>query len=299
MTDKEKIIEHINKIEQFARKEGNEWLLMELDRRFGANEKVDEIYEYCIEKKNRIQAEQFYAGFPISDIIKGLQDDFVKMEFFHRKDSFDEFSMAVYQQIERITNCVCRDDKLNESYIKLIGHPAYIISQQMSDGTWSDDLSNRNTTSTYTIADLLFGKKAFEKSKSQLSAQYAVDKMYCVLYFLCYQAKLKLQDYNYFIYYKDILNAIYQFRNLNHRGSEINEYQKDIIDKIRPHQGKYYFKFMQALLFYVEGTTKGLLELDTLYRYAQSQNSIEVKEKLPGLKIVGKIDLKDEKNRKK
>lgn len=35
MVDKEKILEHINNIEHFAQKEGNEWLLLELKKRFG------------------------------------------------------------------------------------------------------------------------------------------------------------------------------------------------------------------------------------------------------------------------
>ncbi|MBO4751253.1 MAG: hypothetical protein J5526_00690 [Bacteroidales bacterium] len=35
MTDREKIIEHINKIDQFSRQPGNEWLLAELRSRFG------------------------------------------------------------------------------------------------------------------------------------------------------------------------------------------------------------------------------------------------------------------------
>ena len=70
--------------------------------------------------------------------------------------------------------------------------------------------------------------------------------------------------------------------------------QKEIIDKIRPQQGVYYFKFMQALLFYVEGVTKGLSSLDELYNYAQSQKRIDVTE----LNVMGKIEL-SEKDKKR
>lgn len=38
MTDREKIIEHINRIDQLSRQPGNEWLLSELRRRFGNHE---------------------------------------------------------------------------------------------------------------------------------------------------------------------------------------------------------------------------------------------------------------------
>ena len=92
-------------------------------------------------------------------------------------------------------------------------------------------------------------------------------------------------------------NAIYQFRNLNHRGNDTNEYQKAIIDKIRPQQGIYYYKFMQALLFYVEGVVKGLSSLDELYNYAISQSKIEVK--MEGPKVLGKIELPEVKKKHK
>ncbi len=296
MSDNRKaILEHIVKIEQYARKEGNEWLLAELERRFGSGEKIDEIYEYCIEKNIREQAEQFYKDFPIKEIVPGLVEDFVQMEFFHRKNSFDDFSLALYQQIERITNSVCSIGKLNESVSKLMGHPAYVKSFQKADGSWATPtISDRMSTSSYQIAKLLFGKKAPEKSLSNLSAQWAVDKIYCILYFLCYQGKLISQEYHQFVEYKNIFEAIYQFRNLNHRGSVLSDNQKEVIYSIRPQQGIYYFKFMQTLLFYVEGVSKGLKNLDELYKYAQTQTRISVTE----LNIKGKIELSEEdKNR--
>ena len=268
MTEQErkKVIEHIDKIERYARTPGNEWLLAELGKRFSyGSDKIDDIYEYCIEKVLQDQAKRFYEAFPIECIRDGLQEDFVRMESFRRKNAFNDFAMAVYQQIEQITNKVCSIPNLNESVEKLMGHPAY-VRKENGEPTISD-----RPTSTYSIAKLLFIDKACEKSKSNLSALYAVDKIYCVLYFLCYQAKLKSQEFQQFVEYKNIYNAIYQFRNLNHRGSELNNYQKDIIDKIQPQQGIYYFKFMQALLFYVEGVSKGFSEINTLYEYAQKE----------------------------
>ena len=104
---------------------------------------------------------------------------------------------------------------------------------------------------------------------------------------MCYQAKLKSQEYNQFNEYKYLYKAIYQFRNLNHRGSVLTDDQKEIIDRIRPQQGVYYFKFMQALLFYVEGVAVGLAHLDELYNYAKDQKKIAVSP----FNVLGKIDL--------
>ncbi len=288
MTDRDKIIEHINKIEQYSRKPGNEWLLAELVSKFGGGGKIDAIYEYCIERVAREQANQFYKDFPIKQIIPTLEEDFVKMEFYHRKNAFNDFAFAIYQQIEGITNVVCKDPKLNEVVSRLMGHPAYVRSVQKSDGTWTEaTISDRNGTSSFQIAKLLFGKDARAKSNCQLASHWAVDKIYIVLYFLCYQAMLKSQEYHQFNEYKEMYNAIYQFRNLNHRGGEPNDVQKSIINSIRPHQGIYYFKFMQALLFFVEGVPKGLAVLDKLYDYAISQKRILVND----IKPLGKIDL--------
>lgn len=300
MDNREAIIKTIDKIAQLSKQPGNKWLLEEFFKRFGleetgGNSKLDEIYEYCIEKVIKEQAKGFYKDISFKDIEPQLEFDFVRMERARRRNDFDEFAMAIYQQIERITNVVCSNKKLNESVSKLMGHPAYVNSVVQKNGTWSTpSISDRNTTSSYQIAKLLFGKSAPEKALSNLSAQWAVDKIYCVLYFLCYQAKLKSHEYSQFTEYKYIYNAIYQFRNLNHRSSVMKDEQKEIIDRIRPQQGVYYFKFMQALLFYVEGVTKGLSSLDELYNYAQSQKRIDVTE----LNVLGKIEL-SEKDKKR
>lgn len=280
MVDKEKILEHINKIEVLARRKENQWLLEELEYRFGCGEKIDSIYEYCIKKVIQEQAKEFYKDFPLKELIPGLESDFVKMESCRRKGSFDEFSMSVYQQIERITNTVCTKPKLSESVSKLMGHPAYVSSTQSKDGTWPEITFSDRKSSSLTIARVVFWKNVYEKSQKTLAEQKAVDRINCVLYFLCYQAKLKSQDFLQFKEYKETYNAIYQFRNLNHRAAQLSDGQKLVIDKIRPQQGVYYFKFMQALLFYVEGVTKGLAELDNLYDYAQNQDKKEVKPEL-------------------
>lgn len=300
MDNREAIIKTIDKIAQLSKQPGNEWLFKEFFKHYCpeetiGNTKLDEIYEYCIEKVLKEQAKGFYKDTLFKEIEPQLEFDFVRMERARRRNDFDEFAMAVYQQIERITNTVCSNQKLNESVSKLMGHPAYVNSIVQKDGTWSaPTISDRNTTSSYQIARLLFGKSAPEKALSNLSAQWAVDKIYCVLYFLCYQAKLKSQEYNQFVEYKKIYNAIYQFRNLNHRGSVLKDDQKEIIDNIRPQQGVYYFKFMQALLFYVEGVANGLANLDELYNYSLSQKKISV----TALNVLGKIEL-SEKDKKR
>lgn len=50
-----------------------------------SDERLNQIYEYCIEKILRKQAEEFYKDFPITSIVPTLVEDFVRMESFRRK----------------------------------------------------------------------------------------------------------------------------------------------------------------------------------------------------------------------
>lgn len=80
------------------------------------DERLNQIYEYCIEKIIRKQAEDFYKDFPITSIVSTLIDDYVRMESFRRKDNFGDFCLALYQQIENITNKICESSVLCRSY---------------------------------------------------------------------------------------------------------------------------------------------------------------------------------------
>ena len=93
-----------------------------------SNPKIDEIYELCIEKIARQQAEGVYAKFPIKELIPGLVDDYVRMESFRRKDNFGDFCLALYQQIERITNSLY-SQLSNCTFLDAIAQqPAYATS---------------------------------------------------------------------------------------------------------------------------------------------------------------------------
>lgn len=76
-------------------------------------ERIAQIYEYCIEKVIRSQAIDFYKDFPLKSIIPTIVEDFVRMETFRRKDNFGDFCLSLYQQIECITNKLCTNPSLS------------------------------------------------------------------------------------------------------------------------------------------------------------------------------------------
>jgi hypothetical protein len=244
------------------------------------DDRINQIFEYCIEDIIRKQAEEFYAGFPILSIVTGLQDDYVRMESFRRKDSFPDFCIALYQQIEWITNKLCEQPKLNEIAEKMWGYCAYVKEQS---GT--TDFRKRND-SDWTIAKLIFGSKAAEKSKVSLQAQYAIDKVYSVIYFVGYKSAMLSSDYKGFVEIKNLMSDIYQCRNMNHRGNKQTEWEEKTLNRILPLKSYYYFRFMGALAQYVNYVKNGYSCIDEIYDYCKTLDKKPIR---IGPNIVDKI----------
>ena len=257
------------------------------------DERINQIYEYCIEKIIRKQAEDFYKDFPLKSIVPNLIEDFVRMEFFRRKDCFGDFCLSMYQQIEGMTNKICESKALTEITEKMWSSPAYVKMQQ--DSTIS---INNRSESNYNIAMLVFPGQnkttgrpySVEKSKVTLQAQYAGDKMRIVAYFLGYKAMMKASEYDGYVEFTGLLNSIYQCRNMNHRGNTLNQWEKEAQERILPLKSFYYFKFMGVLAQYVDYIKNGIPIIPSIEEYTKTLE----KKAVTGLNVVGKIDLKDD-----
>lgn len=258
-------------------------------------QRLDQIYEFCIEKVVRKQATEFYKDFPISSIVDSLIEDYCRMELFRRKDNFGDFCLAVYQQIECISNKVCVNTALNEIAEKMWGYPAYVKSGKGITPT----IDNRIEID-YTIASLVFpgtNKKtglphAIEKSKIALQSQFARDKIRAIVYFLGYKCLMKSSDYERFVEFTDLLCDVYECRNTNHRGSELMPWEQEILDRVLSHKSVYYFKFIAALtqfVLYVKETWNCLPSIAESIRKISSK-----KVELGKPKVVGKIDIIDD-----
>ena len=259
------------------------------------NEKIDHIYEYCIEEVVRKQAEEFYADFPVKSIVPILIEDFMRMEFCRRKDDFGNFCLHLYQQIECVTNKLCEDPELAEITSKMWGCHAYIREEEGAP----IDISTR-MDGDFSIANLVFPGKnkktgylnSIEKSRSTLQAQYAGDKMRILVYFLGYKTTMRSREYDTYIEYTSLLSDIYQCRNMNHRGNTQNEWELAVLNRIYPLKSFYYFKFMGGLAQYVDYIKRGLPYISELKKYSDSIEKTKVS--IPTPKILGKIELKDD-----
>lgn len=252
------------------------------------NERIDQIYEYCIEKIIRKQSEELYKDFPLENIKSQLVEDCIKMEFFHRKDNFGDFSLALYQQIECMTNIICTNPILAEITDKMWGYSAYIKEEKGQ----TLDISKR-LDGDYCIAKLVFPgnlkngiPKALERSKITLQNQYANDKIRIIVYFLGFKAMLRSGDYDYFKDITNTLSEIYQCRNMNHRGNIQYPWEEETSKRILSMKSVYYFKFLGALVQYIEYIKHGLEFLPEMQHYCKS---IEKKQINISLQVVGTI----------
>ena len=253
------------------------------------DDRLNQIYEYCIEEIIRKQAEDFYKEFPVTSIVSTLIDDYVRMESFRRKDNFGDFCLALYQQIENITNKICESSVLAEITDKMWGHLAYV---KTPEGQQEPDIRDR--TGKTDIANLIFYgtsknglPNAVEKSKKSLQNQYASDKIRIIVYFYGFGTRLKNSDFDSFREITGLLNDIYQCRNMNHRGNTLTQWEEETL----PMKSLYYFKFLGCLAQYISFIKKGDSEISNILAYARSLESKKVE--LPGPVIKGKMDLEE------
>ena len=258
------------------------------------DDRINDIYEYCIEDIIKKQATEFYADFPLQTIKDRLIGDYIRMESFRRKDNFEDFCLSLYQQIECMTNKLCENKDLSDITEIMWGHPAYLKIEK------GKDTSIYNRGGDYTIASLLFpgnnkqsgNTNAFVKSRISLQTQYAMDKIRTIVYFLGYKAMMKSGDYDSFVEITSLLNDIYQCRNMNHRGNSQNQWEKETFDRIFPLKSLYYFKFLGVLAQYVEYIKEGWAYIPELKKYSESIEKQNISAPQP--KVLGKIELKDD-----
>lgn len=114
---KQNILSHIDKIEQYARQPGNEWLLEELQRRFGTMSNMTELKH--IEKY--LALDFFIDGISTRIDYSFIKDDLLRMKLVSdwremlryrcyvrkHKPDFLEFCRFAYMQVEGVTNYYC------------------------------------------------------------------------------------------------------------------------------------------------------------------------------------------------
>lgn len=238
----QKLIDFIIELSQFKE---NSWFKDDLSKKLSSNNlsnfsasQLDEIYEHCLNKIINEHAQRFYSDFKIFSAREKLIQDFIRMERFRRDDNFEDFCLAVFQQIEGIVNELSTIE-IHELFLKSLHNKTHKIKNKKT-GIYEDQMLWQ-----LILFPGLSNEDLIKKTLKQLSEWDFMERYKLILYFFYYNQKIyNYQDFqiNYFLG-----NELYQSRNLNHRGGTPSEKQKITIEKVKTNSHKYYFKFLGFL----------------------------------------------------
>ena len=270
----------------------NQWFAKELYKILAptSDARISDIHEQCIESILKEQATEFYKDFVIEDIRPQLIADFIKMEHWRRRNNIQEFGLAIFQQIECITNRLSQDDTLCEVFRTMMDALCYVDS-------FNPMVVNRYEKSSYTIGQLLFMHDAPTKSKEILPQQWTFDKFKAINYFVCHKACLTNFQFNQFVEENNIFGEIYASRNLNHRGNELTDKERERLQKIEENPSRTFLTFISFLSWFIDSVNNGFPLSKELKEYAQTDFSGVRKPEI-GPKVIKKIDLPPD-NRKR
>ena len=240
-------------------------------RRESWTQQINEIYELCLQKNLREQAEDLYKDFPITEIAGDLVALYVNMENARRANDFDSFGRYLFLQIELVVGTIIKEEAFVKIYdgirklkpvtkynreTKTYSRVDFVQNTTKSDGT-------REKVVKDTVDKFLFiTKTSCGKSIESLGT---IDKCRMVLYIVCYQAKVfgwPAEDF-------DALSGIYNLRNHeSHSGVNMTDVQQEYYDKLVTDKTKNYLRFLGFLLTFIKGVSDNYPLPDELYNLA-------------------------------
>lgn len=188
-----------------------------IDNRFPSvhsNQLINEIHEYCIKKILQDQAEGFYKCFFLIDLVPLLIPPFLRMEQFKREDRYEEFCLALFQQLEILTNYIFKNTSI-QNYIEKNSNK--LVCNKYNYTTQKNNLSGTEKVSTIIFFEENIKWTAISKFKAILFVNYFNEDI----------------GNNTFEFYRKstILSEINNVRSLVHGGESLYGNQKLIAEK--------------------------------------------------------------------
>lgn len=201
----------------------NHWFAKDLYKVLApvSDARISDIYEQCIESILLQQATEFYKDFVIADIRQQLISDFVKMEHWRRRNNIQEFCMALYQQIEAITNYLGADKNLNLIW-RCIRGAMFFVDIKAKDIRVRGNGKSIEESIVYSSNN--YGK--------ELCEFVAMDKFKAILFMVVYETNVDWNNKSRFNEDCNICYNIYAVRNLNHRGNIVEGNMTKRIDYV-------------------------------------------------------------------
>ncbi len=213
---------------------------------------LNEMHELNLEQYIKIQAESFYKEFPLTDIKEELINDFIKMEHCRRRDDFQGFSMALYQQLENVINFLIDNFNYLDTIKKNFILPAITIKFGPEKGTKRGELLYMYIISPPFVNYEEKSHGEIEEEKKAYYAKAKEDFLKKEKKSLSYYEKARIVMYCvYFaenLYSKEIWSEVYNMirdthnaRNTNHRGAALSMDQAKAAKRINENR---YFNYL-------------------------------------------------------
>lgn len=231
--------------------------------------KLEEIYEYCIERNSRNQATDFYKNLPIDEIRNELVESYVLMESFRRRGDFLNFCAHLFKQIEGIANYICNLPEYQEIFTNLLDCPA-VIKYSQDPALLMVSREPKSPTVPMLIYDG-FGQNTEGKEKKDiaLKKQYIQDKIKIAMYLAGYASCLYSQ--NEFKSFSFNISKLYLARcEADHSGNSRTEKQEITFQETIENPGKYYIEFMSLLNSFISKVSVGYRAKGALFMFASS-----------------------------
>ena len=250
MYKKESLDKLIVLIREISEDNSNKWFLEKLTKELfnldTPDDRINSIYELCVQRILKEQAEQFYKKFPLTEIKDELIKDFIEMERCRRANNFEGFTLATFQQIENITNSIFKNENLENWLIVNKNNPILSFYDK-------EEKKFKKNTIGKKVTDLIYTKS---EPFSKLSFY---EKLSIILYKYSFNETLKF-SMNDLIEKRNSIIEINDTRNTIHRGSNPTPKQKRTKEKIFPVYNSYYLIFQGILADFILSISKSLTD---------------------------------------
>ena len=226
------------------------------------SKQISEIYELCLKKNLREQAEDLYKDFPIKEIAPKLVKYYIEMENARRGNNFDSFGRFLFLQIELIVDTIINDEEFRKIYDGVRDLKPLV---RYKDGK---PYREYRFEGKETIHKSLILKA--ENTDKPIDKLPTLDRCRIVMYTVCYKASVNIWPKTEF----DILSGIYNIRNHDsHTGGTTSERQKENYDRLIVDKTKNYLQFLSFLLSFINGVSNNYPYPEELYILADIKKS--------------------------
>ena len=232
---------------------------------------INEIYELCLRKNLREQAEDLYKDLPLIGIAEDLVSLYVEMENARRANDFDSFGRYLFLQIELIVGTIIKEDDFKRIYEAIRKmKPLNRFNRETKTNFRADFIQNKTNkdgtkekVTKDTVDKFLFITN--ESCGKPIESLGTIDKCRIVLYTVCYQAKISgwpSEDF-------DALSAIYNIRNHeSHTGVNMTDAQQEYYDRLVVDKTKNYLRFLGFLFAFIKGISDNYPLSDGIFELA-------------------------------